>query len=193
MMKRHFPFQFKTIEHYTPGKKPHWKQVTTVDRRIRIIRYYPNRNEDGLIKRIEQIGEKTTEFYQNRDDKIVSRSVRFIKTEDKKQGSSKDYIYEDNYVKHVKITKMKVKFERNLKVPANEQIAELVIDMVKYRVQAIYHMNAGEISPEVHDYSRDQILGIAKGDDKKIDDPVIQRENEDMLSMEKECFQYMRN
>lgn len=78
---------------------------------------------------------------------------------------------------------MTVKFERDFKVPANEQIAKLVVDMIKYRVQAVYHMNIGEISPIIHDYSRDQILGIAKGDDKKIDDPVIQHENEVILSM----------
>jgi hypothetical protein len=31
---------------------PHWKQLIEVDRRMRIITYYPNRNGDGLIKRI---------------------------------------------------------------------------------------------------------------------------------------------
>ena len=116
---------------------------------------------------------------------MVSRSIRFVKSDGKKQGSSKDYNYEDNHVGRVTITKMTQKFERNLKVPANEQIAKLVIDLVKYRVQAIYHMDTGEISPVVHDYSRDQILGIAKSDDKKIDDPVIQYENECILAMEK--------
>ena len=58
---------------------PHWKQVTEIDRRMRIITYYPNRNNDGLLKRIEKIGEKTTEIYENRDDKIINRSVSFVK------------------------------------------------------------------------------------------------------------------
>jgi hypothetical protein len=60
---------------------PHWRQVIIVDKRIRIIKYYPNRNVDGLIKRIEKIGQKTVEYYQNRDDKVISRSIRFQKVQ----------------------------------------------------------------------------------------------------------------
>lgn len=47
-----------------------------IDRHLRIIDYYPNRNHDGLVKRIEIIGEKTIEYYQGRDDKIIYRSIR---------------------------------------------------------------------------------------------------------------------
>lgn len=76
---------------------PHWRQVITIDQRVRIIKYYPNRNGDGLMKRVEKIGSKTVEYYQNRDDRVLSRSVRFIKADDKK--GTKDHIYIDNYMK----------------------------------------------------------------------------------------------
>jgi hypothetical protein len=76
---------------------PHWRQIITIDQRVRIIKYYPNRNVDGLIKRVEKIGSKTVEYYQNRDDKVLQRSVRFIKADDKK--GTKDHIYTDNYMK----------------------------------------------------------------------------------------------
>jgi len=70
------------IEEYEPSKyeeKKHvqWRQVMEIDRHLRVIKYYPNRNHDGLIKRLEQIGEKTTEYYQNRDDRVVYRSIRY--------------------------------------------------------------------------------------------------------------------
>jgi hypothetical protein len=45
--------------------------VIEVDRRLRIIHFYPNRNQDGLIKREERIGEKTIEYYENRDDRVI--------------------------------------------------------------------------------------------------------------------------
>jgi hypothetical protein len=77
-MKRRFPFEFKTVLDYAPGRMPHWKQIITIDRRLRIIKYYPNRNHDGLIKRIEQIGEKTIEFYENRDDKVFLKRTIMI-------------------------------------------------------------------------------------------------------------------
>lgn len=119
---------------------PFWRQVITVDHRIRIIKFYPNRNADGLIKRIEKIGHKTVEYYQNRDDKVYSRSVRFVEG-DSRQRSSKDYVYVDNYVREVRITKMSIKFEKNPRVPANEQIAKLSIDLLKNQIRAEFHMN----------------------------------------------------
>lgn len=85
---------------------PHWKQVVEIDRRMRIITYYPNRNHDGLIKRIEKIGEKTTEYYENRDDKIVTRSVTFLKDKAESVNTAKNYFYDDNHVGKVKILKM---------------------------------------------------------------------------------------
>ena len=44
-----YPFQFTTVDYYSPGKPNCWKKVTNVDRRKRVIDFYPNRNEDGLI------------------------------------------------------------------------------------------------------------------------------------------------
>lgn len=51
--------------------------MTEVDRHLRIIEYYHNRNHDGLIKRVEIIGEKTIEYYKDRDDRVIYRSNRF--------------------------------------------------------------------------------------------------------------------
>ena len=50
--KYRYPYEFKTIEYYGPGKMPHWKEVIEIDRRMRIINYYANRNHDGLIQRV---------------------------------------------------------------------------------------------------------------------------------------------
>ena len=43
---------------------------------MRTIIYYPNRNHDGLIKRVEIIGKKTMEYYENRDDRVVYSSIK---------------------------------------------------------------------------------------------------------------------
>ena len=45
--------------------------------RLRIIKYYHNRNNDGLIMREERIGFKTIEYYEGRDDKVIYRSMKF--------------------------------------------------------------------------------------------------------------------
>lgn len=110
---------------------------------MRIITYYPNRNLDGLIKRIEKIGEKTTEIYENRDDKIVNRSVTFVKDKPESMNSAKIYYYEDNHVNKVKILKMSQQWERNKHLPAKEQIAKMTVDFEKEKVIVYYHMEEG--------------------------------------------------
>jgi hypothetical protein len=50
--------------------------MTEIDRHKRVLKYYKNRNHDGLIKRTEIIGEKTIEEYENRDDRVIYRSIR---------------------------------------------------------------------------------------------------------------------
>lgn len=80
---------------------------------MRIIEYYPNRNSDGLIKRIQKIGEKTIQLYANRDDRLISQSVTFVKTEKDKMNTAKNSFYDDNHVGKVCILKMSRQFEKN--------------------------------------------------------------------------------
>lgn len=112
---------------------------------MRIIDYYPNRNSDGLIKRIEKIGDKTIELYANRDDRLVTQSVTFVKTDKDKVNTSKNYYYDDNHVGKVSIQKMSRQFEKTSKEQAKEQIAKITIDFVREKVIVIYHMDEGEI------------------------------------------------
>lgn len=67
--------------------------------------FYPFRNEDGLIYREEQIGDKTIEKYKGRDDRLVYRSCKFHVKKDmeKKQG---ELLFEDNHCKTCVIDKM---------------------------------------------------------------------------------------
>lgn len=188
-LRRRFPYEFKTVEEYEPGKAPqHWKEVIEIDRKLRIIKFYPNRNMDGLIMREERIGEKTIEFYEHRNDKVIYRSVRF---DPKRKATTKDYTFPDNHMGDVFVTKMTQKFEKDEKFPANEQIAKMIIDLIKNKVMVYYHMNQGEISPLYKEYPR-ELLGFPKNEssssDKKADDPIAQQQNQKMLGMEKECY-----
>lgn len=127
-IRHRFPFEFKTVEEYEQGKAPHWKQMIEIDRKLRIIKFYPHRNVDGLIMREERIGKKTIEFYQNRDDKVIYRSVRF---ETRRDFSHKDITFPDNHIGNVVVVKMTQKFSKNPNLPANEQIAKMIIDLIK--------------------------------------------------------------
>jgi len=115
-VKRKFPFEFKTVEYYDPNVPHNWRRVTEIDRTYREIVFYHNRNEDGLIKRVEFIGQKTMEFYQDRDDRVIYRSIRF----EEKAGDRKDLNYVDNHIGNVIITKLSQKFDKNPYIPPNE-------------------------------------------------------------------------
>lgn len=62
-----------------------------------IYEYYPNRNHDGLIKRVNIVGEKTIEYYQGRDDKVIYRSIRFDLSKKNQHLTARDYPYNDNH------------------------------------------------------------------------------------------------
>lgn len=64
-----------------------------VDRRKRVIKFYLNRNYDGLIMREEEIGVKTVEYYANRDDRVTYRSIKF---DAKKEPNHRDLTYEEH-------------------------------------------------------------------------------------------------
>jgi hypothetical protein len=169
---------------------PHWKEVTEIDRRLRRITYYPNRNQDGLIERIERVGEQTIEKYQNRDDRIVLRSCTFTRYKEgtEKMSATKNYTYNDYHIGMVVILKITEKFEKDVKVgrrPPHEQIAKFSVDFVKDKVTVFYHMEDGEIEPIKRQYSRDQVQGFGKIDssDKKVDDPLIEQEHQKLLAM----------
>ena len=188
-IKRRFPFEFKTIEEFDPGRYPYWKKVTTIDRRERDIEFYPTRFNDGLLFRKEIIGHKTIEKYQNRDDKVCYRSIRFVQ----KGSNIKEYysIHDHHLGCPVTVVKMTQKFEKNEFIPAREQIDKMVIDLALEKVFIRYHMGDNDITPVIKDYDRNTILGSAKLSDttgeKKLTDPVQVMENAKLYNLEKVC------
>ena len=54
VLRRRFPYEFKTIEEYEPGKKTstgiesHLKKLIQIDGKQRQLWFYPHRNKDGL-------------------------------------------------------------------------------------------------------------------------------------------------
>ncbi|CAK78642.1 unnamed protein product (macronuclear) [Paramecium tetraurelia] len=195
VLKRRFPYEFKTIEEYEPGNKPQRKTITTIDRQLRIIIYYPTRNHDGLIKRIEKIGEKTIEEYENRDDRVIYRSVRFDPKD--KKFEQRDLTHNDRYMGQVKITKMTQKYELSELYPASEQPQKVVIDLQKNLIKVYYHMNKGEINPQFKELKRENMHSLGKltepGVEKKNEDALVSQENQRIANLEKECLTHIKN
>lgn len=120
ILRRRFPYEFKTIEHYEPSdKQNYWKKLIQVDDQYRKIYFYHHRNKDGLIYREEQIGRKTFERFKGREDKLVYRSVTYdpdIAVNEEQHHYIEDKTYQRKYY----IKKMAQKFELDPLRPATE-------------------------------------------------------------------------
>ncbi len=189
-VRRRFPFKFTTVEYYDPNVPHNWKRVTEIDRRSREIIFYKNRNEDGLVKRVEVVGEKTMEFYEDRDDRVIYRSIRFKKGEETRNN----FPFKDNHVGSVVITKLTQKFDKNPSIRPSEQPAKMVVNIEKNYVKVYYHMEDGQIAPLIAEYPRDQIQVHAKlnENEKKAHDAKKQLEYKRVHDLEKEGVNEMR-
>jgi hypothetical protein len=167
IVRQRFPYDFKTIEYYKPNFKqnykpaepkenlnltwPHWRKIEEIDRRLRIIDFYPYRHEDGLIKRIDELGviwpghkvkiNKTKEFFEGRDDWLTYRSFKYILRPNRNEsydayGSQyNDYKDLDSLVYNVDtsfrtrgaIVKMQQRFEKNPSKDGHKQVAKMVM------------------------------------------------------------------
>lgn len=107
ILRRRFPYEFKTIEHYEQSEKTNnWKKMIQVDDRYRKIYYYHHRNKDGLIYREEQILKKTFEIYKNREDKLIYRSVTFAEDQRDINETTDQLVDDANIKRKLKVRKM---------------------------------------------------------------------------------------
>mmetsp|Transcript_25737 Transcript_25737/g.45205 ORF Transcript_25737/g.45205 Transcript_25737/m.45205 type:complete len:879 (+) Transcript_25737:2136-4772(+) len=193
VMRRRFPYEFKTVEDYAPRKSHSWKQVVEVDGRYRIITYYPTRNHDCLIKREEVFGKKTKEYYRNRTDFMTFRSW---KVDTKESKTTRDYIVEDfNLGRDVLITKMTQKFAKNPYAARGKKIAKITYDIEKGVVRIEYHYEPGSIIREVKEEQRERFLTLGKmgeNQDKEMQDEAYQQWLQFLFEMEKDCHNGIR-
>ena len=186
MVRRRFPYEFRTVEDYAPGRSPmHWRQIVEVDGESRITLFYPNRNTDGMIKREERIGHKTMEYYQNRDDFLIYRSWTFVKPTN--TPTARDYQLTDNHVGNVVLTKITEKYERNPNLPYGRKPAMTVYDFSKKNKVTIYfHYEPGSIRRNVVEYMREKFQALKMGEDREREAPTDSEHQELEYIMEKE-------
>ena len=164
ILRRRFPYEFKTIEHYESSEKTnHWKKLIQVDDTYRKIWFYHHRNKDGLIYREEQIKDKTFERYKGREDKLIYRSITYADETKSPLDKSKDLYIDDNNVRRdLKIRKMAQKFEVDHNKPAETQIKKTVFNIESGDVMVYYHYQEGKIFRQPTSYRRDVLISQGK-------------------------------
>ena len=97
VMRRRFPYKFKTIEHYDSIKDTYWRKLIQVDDRLRKTYYYHHRR-DNLIYRCEVVGKKIFERFKNHPEKLTYRSVSFTSESNDQQLNT---IEDKNYLQPI--------------------------------------------------------------------------------------------
>ena len=143
ILRRRFPYEFKTIEHYESDEKQnHWKKLIQVDDRYRKIYFYHHRNKDGLIYREEQIGKKTFERFKGREDKLIYRSVTFEPNKES-DNTQNQYLEDKTYGKQYCIKKMAQKFELDPNKEPTQQIRKTEFNILDNVIYIYYHYKEG--------------------------------------------------
>ena len=163
VIRTRYPYEFKTVEEYAPGKKlstgkgmSHLHKLIQIDGHLRQLYYYPHRNPDGLIYREERIGKKTIERYNGREDKMVHRSISFRPTE-KEDIQAR---YRDNHCENVEIMKIVERYALHVNAPNETQIAKVEFNMIENKIHILYHYQERKITNESETFNRDTHFGM---------------------------------
>lgn len=125
LMRRRFPYKFKTIEHHGSSDKQnsltnYRKKLVQVDDQYRKMWFYHHRVNDNLIYREERFGLKTFEKFKGHPEGLIYQSVTFDPEVlvDQNQGHMSIEDKEHGRVYYVK--KMAQKFLARKGIPPEE-------------------------------------------------------------------------
>ena len=161
ILRRRFPYEFKTIEQYAPGKKlstgfeSHLKQLVQIDGVSRQLYFYPHRNKDGLMYREEQILHKTIEKYRARPDKLIYRSITF---DPDKGNDSKDTTFNEMHSGgNVVINKMTQKYELDPTRPPEVQHKKVVINYQTKKLIEYFHYSENSVKQVIKEHNLESL------------------------------------
>lgn len=190
VVRKRYPYEFKTIEEYEPGKKgegledSHLKRLVQEDGVLRQLYYYPHRNQDGLIYREEKILRKTIEKYKGRIDHLIYRSVTF---DPDAIPEGRDLVFKENHSgKEVLILKMTQKFELDPARPPEQQLRKIVFDQVKKKIFEYYHYRENNIKEDCREHSLDSIQSVDSAEKEDVSSEEYLKRQE-LNNIKKNC------
>ncbi|KAI8925801.1 hypothetical protein BC831DRAFT_459481 [Entophlyctis helioformis] len=132
------PATKKIHELFNPGRIPHGlKEHILVDGKTTEMHFYPSARSDGLVKRIES-SRKVMEFFTEREDRLVYRSVTYD-VEDGLRGG---------------VIKMAEKFSRNLELSAQQDVYKKTYFAKEERIRIIFHLEEGRIIASMREFRK---------------------------------------
>ncbi|KAJ3065432.1 hypothetical protein HDU98_011207, partial [Podochytrium sp. JEL0797] len=137
------PYTGRVHEYFDPGRQHGLKEHIMIEEKTTEIHFFPTSRSDGLVKRVEAEN-KVIEYFTDREDKLVYRSVTYEYSDNAPDDSKDGKI----------ITKMTEKFERNKDVPAHEDPAKKTYLLKDEKIKVVYHLEEGRIIPSYREFKK---------------------------------------
>jgi hypothetical protein len=187
-----FLLEGRVHETFLPGRLPEaLKDMYEWTGRKRELHYYTSARIDGLVKRVDEFGQKCMEYFEGRDDKLIYRSVSVTPDRDVTGGKSTYLLGE------LVIHKMTEKFERDPAKRAEDDVKKRTYHVRTNQIKEIYHYTKGQITSASRIYYK---TGYPPPDIIQVDpsapEPTPEKLEEELhkvLQAEKDCCQSVRH
>jgi hypothetical protein len=197
------PKEETVVEYFDPGASFGLKETKTVKGEERVMHFYHTARLDGLVERKEVLGTKITETFQDRDDRLVYRSVSYapkVETGDdpleSQPSDSRSAGMEADISEDVlPIRKATQKFGRNENVPAAMDVVKRTFFVSSSRIRVDFHYGEDSITASSRLYSRDGPPQITEVDPLQppAQESTLLEEYQALVLAEKECVQSVRD
>jgi hypothetical protein len=192
-----FPLKGTMHEHFQPGRKTGLKLLIDQPGRSLELYFYLTARLDGKTKRIEKIGKKILEYFEERDDYLSFRSILLDRTNaQSRDGRRGTYNLPSGQLGDLVVTRMKQKFDRNPEMNADDDVANrtfYVEDPKDQRCVCVYHYGDNNIRCSTREYYKDESRTPSESFAAKFDPGAREEEVEAIWLEEKALHQEFKD
>lgn len=154
-----FPMEERSHEYYAPGREQGVREFITVSNKQRMFKFDPSARQDGMVGRVETLGLKVVEIYQNRDDFLIYRSVTVDPNMPNRNlrsmiSSAKHTIVLGRGAEYP-IRKITEKYGRNLTKHAEHDVMKRTHFLTDGLIRLDYHYNKNFVVHSTHMIDKD--------------------------------------
>lgn len=134
-----------THEYFEPGRPGGLKEHLFISGEKRILEFYSSARLDGLISRVEIIGQKTYMVFDGSHSPLIYRSVSYLDTDLATADAAPDK----------NIRKLAEKFRRSPEVEAEEDVAKRTFEIAAGMIKVRYHYGDNRVTASHRAYAKD--------------------------------------
>jgi len=207
-----YPLEGRTVEEFAPGRVEALKTLINVSGRKREMHFYVEARQDGLSFRQEDVSRKIIEIFEGRGDRMVYRSATL--TEDDSGNAKPAHTlptsvphggagggmggggqpFRKTNVPDLVIHKMALKFERNGRLPADQDLAKRTFYLSENRIRSQFHYPEGRITRRTVHHAKDKAANsqLHMEAASRIPSDADLEALQEVIGKERDCLQNVR-